>query len=199
MQRYAGVAPPPKFPWYKPRRRENGVKPDARTEFGQMIMKIDGSVRRAVWLLACYTGIRRESLCALEWKQVDLQAATVHLPRMKNKHARTMPLSPQAVAVLRSVEGLDRRWVFPSSAKSASGRIIEVRDSAIPDEITFHDTRRLFTEAGGECLIPEYAIAYLRGDVVNQSMSQRYMSHLDLRGPIKAIGRHIEGQLFPKP
>ncbi len=199
IQRYAKLTPPPFTDWYKQRRRENGVKPDSRKAFGQMILSIASPIRRAVWLLGCYTGIRRESLCDLQWGQVDLDAATLHLPKMKNKHARTMPLSPQALAVLRSLKGRHSKWVFPSPASSASGRINEVRDKAISDEITFHDTRRLFTEAGGECLIPEYAIAYLRGDVVNQSMSQRYMSHLDLRGPIKTIGRHIEAQLFPKP
>lgn len=197
IQRHAGMTPPPKFAWYKQRRRENGVKPDGREGFGAMIVAIENPVKRAAWLLGCYTGIRRESLCALEWKNVDLGAATLHLSKMKNKHARTMPLSPQAIAVLRGLVGLHKRWVLPSFAGSASGRLCEVRDKAIPEEITFHDTRRLFTEAGGECLIPEYAIAYLRGDVVNQSMSQRYMSHLDLRDPIKKIGKRVEAQLFP--
>ncbi|MDP9413254.1 MAG: integrase family protein [Pseudomonadota bacterium] len=79
IQRHAGMTPPPKFAWYKQRRRENGVKPEGRADFGAMILSIDNKVRKAIWLLGCYTGIRRENLCSLKWEQVDLKAATLHL------------------------------------------------------------------------------------------------------------------------
>lgn len=199
IMRHAGITPAAKFPWYAMRRRENGVKPNDRTAFGDAIRAIENPSKRAAWLLGCYTGIRRSNLLALRRDDVDLDAATLFLGKMKNKHARTMPLCPQAVEVLRAVAGLHAVWVLPSFDGSRHGHLVEVRDKAMPEHWTFHDTRRTFTECGAEALLPEYAIQYLRGDVVNQSMSQRYMSHLDLREPIKLVGDRVEAALATKP
>lgn len=190
--RHGGITPQAKFPWYATRRRENGVKPQDRAKFGSALLTVENPSKRAAWLLGCYTGIRRSNLLSLRWSDVDLTDATIHLAKMKNKHARMMPLSRQAVAILHSVQGLHTEWVLPSFDGSKSGHLAEVRDSSIAECWTFHDTRRVFTECGAEVLLPEYAIQYLRGDVVNQSMSQRYMSHLDLRVPVQQIGDRVE-------
>lgn len=202
LQRSVGIVPPPGFNFNVEKPRETGVKPDERAEFGQNILAVENISRRAAWLIGCYTGIRKNNLLALEWEHVDLRACTLFLPRMKNRLSRTMPLSSQAVAVLKSLVGLDPKWVFPSFDGSKSGHLIEVRDGAIPAHVCFHDTRHIFSEAGGDCLLPEYAIAYLRGDALSKSMAQQYMSRLSterMRAPIQQIGDLIDEELFPKP
>lgn len=199
LQREFGITPPPKFNFYEENRKENGIKPVDRAAFGAAILSIENVSRRAVWLLGAYTGIRKNTLLALEWEHMDFKERTVFIAKMKNRHARTLPLSRQAIAVLRSLERLHPKWVLPSFDGSKSGHLIEVRDDAINTAICFHDTRRVFSECGAECLLPEYAIGYLRGDVVNQSTAQRYMSHLEMREPAQRIGDRIERQLFPKP
>ena len=198
LQREFGITPPPKFNFYEENRKENGVKPVDRAAFGAAIHAVENVSRRAAWLLGLYTGIRKNTLLALEWDHVDFQEGTVFIAKMKNRHARTLPLSRQAIAVLRGLEGLHPKWVLPSFDGSKSGHLIEVRDDAIDDSICFHDTRRVFSECGAECLLPEYAIGYLRGDVVNQSTAQRYMSHLEMQEPAQRIGDRIEAQLFSK-
>ena len=50
--------------------------------------------------LALATGMRRGELLSIQWKHVDLERRTVFLPQTKNGRARTVPLSPNAVAVL---------------------------------------------------------------------------------------------------
>lgn len=202
LQRDVGMLLPPFDDYYVEERKENNVKPADRTAFGKQVLAIENVCRRAAWLLGLYTGIRKNTLLALEWDHIDFKERTVFIAKMKNRHARTLPLSRQAIAVLRDLVGLDAKWVLPSFDGSKSGHLIEVRDETMAATACFHDTRRIFSECAGECLLPEYAIAYLRGDVVNKSMSQRYMSHLDhalMREPRQRIADHIERELFPKP
>lgn len=69
-------------------------------------------------LTAARTG---ESLFA-EWCEVDLDAGTWLVPkeRMKGKEPHLVFLSPRALDVLKAVQGLDERFVFPSVMKRGS-------------------------------------------------------------------------------
>jgi integrase len=50
------------------------------------------------------TGMRRGEIMSVTWKDIDLDAATAYLPMTKNGEPRTVPLSPEAIRVLRSVQ-----------------------------------------------------------------------------------------------
>ena len=58
--------------------------------------------------------MRREKIASLTWQQVDMERYTLFLPRTKNGEARTVPLSPAALAILKETprpedEGHDQR------------------------------------------------------------------------------------------
>lgn len=84
--------------------------------------------RRNKWVgpffrFALETAMRRGEVLALDWKHVDLEARTAHLPDTKNGTARTVPLSSRAIAVLRGllqeeegIKTLPTGNVFPISA-----------------------------------------------------------------------------------
>ena len=60
--------------------------------------------------LATATAMRRGELLSLQWRNVDLEARTAHLPETKNGDSRTVPLSTTAVAILRELQDLrDKR------------------------------------------------------------------------------------------
>jgi integrase len=184
----------PKGFFYKEEKRENAIS-DLK-DFGERIAKVDWPAKRAVWLVGAYSGIRRRSLTNLEWSAVDLDAGTIHLDRMKNGLARTLPLSKPAVAVLKGLQGLHAKYVFPR--RDNGGPIIEVRDDELP--YVFHNTRNVFSEAAYNCLLPEPIIAYLRGDKLTQTMGQKYVSRLDLevmREATDRIGHYLSSHLQP--
>ncbi len=184
----------PKGFFYKEEKRENAIA-DLK-DFGERVAKVDWTAKRAVWLLGAYTGIRRRSLTNLEWSAVDLDEGTIHLDRMKNGLARTLPLSKPAIAVLKEMKGLHPKYVFPR--RDNGGPIIEVRDDELP--YVFHNTRNVFSEAAYNCLLPEPVIAYLRGDKLTQTMGQKYVSRLDLgvmREATDKIGIYLASHLQP--
>ncbi len=67
--------------------------------------------------LALATGMRRGELLAMRRKDVDFDRSTVFLPQTKNGRARTVPLSPTALDVLRALTRTSDRCV-PLSGNS---------------------------------------------------------------------------------
>lgn len=182
----------PKGLYYREERRKNEI--DDLKLFHEQLQEIDWPPKRAAWLLGVYTGIRRKSLCELRWDQVDLTGKTVHLDRMKNGLERTLPLSEQAIAVLKDMVGLDSTFVFPR--RDGKGPLTEPRDNALP--YIFHNTRNVFTEAGFSCLLPEPVVGFLRGDKLTKTVAQGYVSRLDLdvlREAVNKIGDFVEKRM----
>lgn len=63
--------------------------------------------------LALETAMRQGEIMSLAWANINLEAATAHLPLTKNGDARTVPLSGHAVAILRELPRSIDGQVFP--------------------------------------------------------------------------------------
>jgi integrase len=93
-----------------------------------------------VVVFAIETAMRRGEILNLCWDQVDLKRRSVTILESKNGYSRTIPLTPNAVALLQSVGRTDDR-VFSLTAnvlKMAWGRMLE--GTGIED-LHFHDLR----------------------------------------------------------
>jgi len=84
--------------------------------------------------------MRRGELLAMEWKHVDLERCTVLLPRTKNGHARTVPLSPVAGHVLNELPRTDARCL-PISANAVRLAFDRLRKRAEINDLRLHDLR----------------------------------------------------------
>ena len=72
--------------------------------------------------LALETGMRRGELLSARWRNVSLDAGTLHIEHSKNGHPRTIPLSGSAIAILKSLEKRRRpgdELVVPLTEKAA--------------------------------------------------------------------------------
>jgi integrase len=91
--------------------------------------------------LAVETAARQGELLALTWKHVNLIRRLAHLPETKNGEARTVPLSPCAVAVLdtlpRSIGGV----VIPVQRMTLFHVFKAAVKRAGVENFTFHDLR----------------------------------------------------------
>lgn len=123
---------------------------------------------------AVETAMRQGEILALDWKHVDLDKRTAHLPKTKNGTARTVPLSTAAVSILAgrgNVTRLRKGKVFPTTASAlkqsfnravARGRRLYLDDcekaarepiSGFLDDLTFHDLRHEATSRLAEKLM----------------------------------------------
>jgi len=93
-----------------------------------------------VVVFAIETAMRRGEILNLCWDQVDLKRRSVTILESKNGYSRTIPLTPNAAALLQSL-GRQNDRVFPLTAnglKMAWGRMLE--GTGIED-LHFHDLR----------------------------------------------------------
>jgi integrase len=95
---------------------------------------------RPLLVLAVETGMRRGELLAMRWQHLDLQRCTVFLPKTKNGHARTVPLSPTAVHVLGGLPCTDDRCI-PLGGDCVRQGFERVRARAGIDDLRLHDLR----------------------------------------------------------
>jgi integrase len=96
--------------------------------------------------------MRQGEILSLEWKNVDLERRVARLPITKNGDGRDVPLSPKAVAILRSIpRSLDGR-VFPITVGALqTAWKFAVKRAGIND-LHFHDLRHEATSRLAEIL-----------------------------------------------
>jgi len=120
----------------------------------------DDHYGRIVRLLAL-TGCRREEIGGLRWEEVDLDDATITLPkeRTKNGHKHLVPLAPAAVDILSSIERIaGREFVFGSYCQGFSGWAEKKQKlgDGISEPWTLHDLRRSFRTGLGRLGVPPH-------------------------------------------
>ena len=141
------------------------------------------------------TGIRSENVCSLSWDQIDLQNKTIHLTKMKNKLARTLPVMDTVIELLKAIRETDSEWVFPAS--SATGYITDPKgtfaeiDRERSRVFLPHDGRRHFMQASAEALLPDYVAHFLRGDKKAGEGSDMLMKYLKRMGNLRSRCRQV--------
>lgn len=166
----------------------HGLDEDDWSPMWQAIMGMDNALRRTAWIVMLFTGIRAGNVRSLRWDQVDLQMRTIHLPKMKNKLARTLPVCDTVVEALKAIRSDSFDFVFPAASKTGHIDQLDVLAATINDQrvpiLSQHDTRRHFMQAGAEAFLPDYVIHHLRGDVSGGKGNDMLMKYM------KRMGNH---------
>lgn len=104
-----------------PTNKTQHKRPLEAEEIGRLLRDLDGYQRNfqtvAAFRLMWWSLRRPNEVAGAQWSEIDLDAATWHIPaeRMKMRKAHTVPLPRQAVALLRTQHELTGRHahVFP--------------------------------------------------------------------------------------
>jgi integrase len=172
------------------------------------------SVDLAIFALLC--GARRDEMATLTWDRVniddhDSSNCWWHLDDRKRGDPISLPLSSQAVALLKSrprlklEDGTDSPFVFPSWGRT--GRIMDARapmeaiSKICGKRLSLHDLRRTFTNiAMRECRIGKFETDMLTGhkpaqeDVTARNYLNLTNLHEWLTDEVQKIGNWIEQQ-----
>ncbi len=96
----------------------------------------------ACLLFAIETAMRAGEICGLTWNRVNLAQRIAHLDKTKNGTARDVPLSKEAIRLIKQVQGVDERLVFGILAEQLDALFRKAKARAMIDDLHFHDTRR---------------------------------------------------------
>ena len=96
-------------------------------------------------LFALETGLRRSEILSARWSHLDVRNRVLVIPRAKNGHSRTIPLSHAALAILvqewQTKTTFEEDRMFPLSANAFRLAWERLRHRAGLDDLHFHDLR----------------------------------------------------------
>jgi integrase len=100
------------------------------------------------WILpltrfALETAMRRGEILGLFWHQIDFERKIAHIPQTKNGESRTVPLSSNAIEILRQLPRNISGQVFPVNKTTLSAAIERARVKANLKDFHFHDLRHM--------------------------------------------------------
>jgi integrase len=82
---------------------------------------------RDYFLVSLLTGARRSNVLSMKWTEIDFDRAEWRIPRTKNEDPATIPLTPEAMAILEERRpGTTSVYVFPGGGRS--GHLIEPKN-----------------------------------------------------------------------
>lgn len=142
--------------------RSRRLTPDELEALHKAIHKTRNSYIMPLIRFAMETGMRRGELLRLTWQDIDFDNRTLFIPVTKNGHSRTIPLTGQAILILRELQarGVDVDRVFPLTASGIRMSWDRLVARAKIQDLHFHDLRHeaisRFFERG--LTIPEVAL-----------------------------------------
>ena len=143
---------------------------------------------RPVVLFAIETGMRRGGILSLTWENVHLERRYVHLPDTKNGDSRDVPLSPQALELLRDLPRniVEDQVVFPLHFEALKSLWRRACSRAGISDLRFHDLRHDATSRFFEKGLNVMEVAAITGHK-DLRMLQRY-THLRAEDLARKLG-----------
>jgi integrase len=139
--------------------------------------------QRPMMRFALETGLRRRNVTHLEWSQVDLErcVAWIHPDQAKAEKAIGVPLSTEAVIILKGQKGKHETWVFPYRSKPVTQTSTKAwrqaaNEAGIAPGFRWHDLRHTWASWHAQDGTPLNVLQEL-GGWASAEMVQRY-AHL---------------------
>ncbi len=182
--RLSGPIPRTKRPTPPPG-RSHRIPPSA---VSQLVQATESAELGEIILFAVETAMRRSEIARMDWSHVDLRHMRVLLPRTKNSHQRTVPLSHTARAVLRNRTRNREGRVFKLQPDSISQAFDRALTRVKMEHLTFHDLRHEAISRLFEKGLNVIEVARISG---HKTLSQlgRY-THLD----VKHLGERLRSK-----
>ena len=139
--------------------------------------------QQSMMRFALETGLRRHNVTHLEWSQVDLdkRMAWIHPDQAKAEKAIGVPLSREAVVILRGQVGKHIAWVFPYNGLPVTQTATKtwreaLKKAGVPNGFRWHDLRHTWASWHAQDGTPLHVLQEL-GGWASAEMVQRY-AHL---------------------
>lgn len=133
---------------YKETARDRFLQPSEISRFMEALIASTNEKLKHFILLLLFLGQRKGNILSLRWEYFNFHNNILYLPDTKNNQAQQIPLTEQAIAVLKEIGIRESGWVFPSD-NSASGHLespkrfwAELLEQAGIENLRMHDLRR---------------------------------------------------------
>lgn len=134
---------------FREKSRDRFLQGDELPRFFKALEEENNRILADFFMLSLLTGARRTNVLSMQWQDISFDQATWRVPETKNGSSQVIPLSPEAVIILKQrLETKNNEWVFPSNM-SKSGHLEEPKSAwkrilqrANLQDLRIHDLRR---------------------------------------------------------
>ena len=135
---------------FSERSRDRFLQPDELPRFFKALDEETNTTIRDYIYLSLFTGARKANVVAMRWDEINFENKTWRIPKTKTGEPITIPLSIQALEILKSRQKYSGSspYVF-SSEKSKTGHLVEpkkgwkkILERANIKDLRLHDLRR---------------------------------------------------------
>ena len=151
--------------WYD--EQPTGIIIEDLKSWRRAVDELYNPIHKVFYELILFTGLRKSEALTLEWKNV--REDHIHLPMTKNGRSFDLPILQKHHEILAPMQGLSRKWVFPSP-KAPSGHV------GAPEKIKWspHAHRRTFATVAMEAGVLEEIVGRLLNHTPLSITGQRY-------------------------
>ena len=190
--------------WYKEERRKAAIPDDQLRAWYQEATAMPNPIRRDYLLFCLFTGMRRAAAAAVRWEHVDLDRATLHVPRPKGGEARAfdLPLSDFLVELLRRRKAENEPffpespWVFPAQTRKGPGHISEPREAFKSVPFMVHGLRDTYITAAHRAGVPKIDIKLLVNHALPKAdVTEGYISERDALEHLRPLQQRVTDRL----
>jgi integrase len=164
----------------------------------------------AIVRLTLLTAQRRGEVCGLRWDELDLDRGWWTLPaeRAKNKLSHRIPLSGQAVAILRAIQEAphDQVLVFRGGRlnqplTNLQKPLHRVRTAASVKDFKLHDLRRTAASLMASLGVPRFVLARVLNHVDSSitAVYDRRTYDAEKRQALEKLDRHLQAIVNSQP
>lgn len=122
---YININPAARIRLYKETARDRFIQPTEMSKFMDVLSNTSNHKLRDYIMLLLLTGQRGCNIRALKWSNIDFYNNILYLPCTKNGEAQRIPLTDQAITLLKQMQSQrisSSDWIFPSKT-SKSGHL----------------------------------------------------------------------------
>lgn len=132
-------------------KRDRFIRGEELPRFFKSLAAERNETLRDYFLLSLLTGVRRNNVVEMRWRDIQLAEGIWTIPRTKNDEPQSVALCSEAVELLQARSGCDVTWVFPGRSKR--GHITEPKSAwkRVLDRDELAQIRELITAAGHSC------------------------------------------------
>ena len=132
---------------YVRNRRERRLRAGELDQILTASKKTQNKLILPIILFALQTGLRRSEILAATWSDLDMDNRALNVPRSKNGHSRTVPLTRGALALLQRLKGEETtkkdsgNRIFPTTSNALKMAWDRLINRAGIKDLHFHDLR----------------------------------------------------------
>jgi integrase len=110
---YEGKNPAQRIKRFRLLSRERFLQPEELPKFFAAVSSLKSPRTRDYILMLLWTGQRRGNVAQMRWEEIDFVRGVWRIPLTKNGTPHSIPLVPEALAILEKRKGSHPTWVFP--------------------------------------------------------------------------------------